>query len=475
MLMNGALARFVQAGVMIVWLICACSVTSGVRAQAPTLDRIDHVATQMEKVERGESSPWLFTACPIGYTPSVPFLLANENVIGQSRYDCVNMSLARQRVPHLERCAQWDYRGDHFGAANSCTEPVKIQFMLTRDQRVVEREVKPSEVFDTGLSRKDVESLGASPDQLLTELTRAEGELVEYLKAMPNDVRALILSARIGRLLKVGNPMGYAPGQPAPDFAARYAPLLANLDRALTLEPSNAQAHYWKGRLLGIVIPVIRQNTVYYAPVNLRGAIASLREALKLAPDDASYREALALYLIQDEQANEALTVMRPVAQGRHPLYRLLSDLQSFPLPDSAVFSPEESLGLAQVSADSGAIVNYPDLRARVYFLPISATDLERFFARRWPGFRLLLQEESELPSGGKTRTFAQHLTGNNGVYKPANSISEIPKDPKDGVALMVVENRNMPAQRRRKLPMGTRVPESFGATYTELIVFNFR
>lgn len=61
-------------------------------------------------------------------------------------------------VAHVEDCAVWGYRdNDHFGAINKCKDPMRIQFMLTNDQRVIEREVKPGEFFDTELTSNQVE------------------------------------------------------------------------------------------------------------------------------------------------------------------------------------------------------------------------------------------------------------------------------------------------------------------------------
>jgi hypothetical protein len=61
-------------------------------------------------------------------------------------------------VAHVEDCTVWGYRDDRFGAVNKCKDPMRIQFMLTNDQRVIEREVEPGAFFDTGLSSNQVES-----------------------------------------------------------------------------------------------------------------------------------------------------------------------------------------------------------------------------------------------------------------------------------------------------------------------------
>jgi len=330
---------------------------------------------------------------------------------------------------------------------------------LDRIERVV-AQVERAEKGESGQSR----------DRPLQELAQADGELVEYVKSNPDDVRGLILSARLGRIQSTLKPLSLVPGKPSPDVAASFAPLLAKLDRALALSPSSAEAHYWKGRLLGVRNPVIREGILHYAPINLQGAIASLREAVKLAPADVSFREVLALYLIENEQPDDALTVMQPTARGGHPLYNLLSDLKRFPLPDGAVFSPQDSLGIAQMRESSGAPVSYPSLRLRVYLLPMPATDVERFFASHWPGFRLLPQEERKLPSGGEMRSFAQYLAEKESVYRPATSSSELPASPKEGVMLSVIDFRNIPPEHRRR-----DIPSSFGATYSILTVLNFR
>jgi hypothetical protein len=73
---------------------------------------------------------------------------------------CPGAVLAEETVPHLENCTAWAYSDGRFGTADTCKEPVAIQFMLMTDQRIQQREVKPAEVFDTGLSRKEIESSG---------------------------------------------------------------------------------------------------------------------------------------------------------------------------------------------------------------------------------------------------------------------------------------------------------------------------
>jgi hypothetical protein len=65
---------------------------------------------------------------------------------------------AQALVAHVERCIAWDVREERLQAVNKCKRPAALMFMLFKDQRVVEAEIKPGAVFDTGVSREDAES-----------------------------------------------------------------------------------------------------------------------------------------------------------------------------------------------------------------------------------------------------------------------------------------------------------------------------
>jgi hypothetical protein len=67
---------------------------------------------------------------------------------------------AQKPIAHLEYCTRWgdiDAKGG-FGTSNTCPQPVVIRFMRAGDQRIVERTLKPGEVFDTGLTREQIHS-----------------------------------------------------------------------------------------------------------------------------------------------------------------------------------------------------------------------------------------------------------------------------------------------------------------------------
>ena len=57
--------------------------------------RFDRVVKPDERFDIGVSektinaSGWLFTACPAGYVPSVPFTVENQTQISKGQYECV--------------------------------------------------------------------------------------------------------------------------------------------------------------------------------------------------------------------------------------------------------------------------------------------------------------------------------------------------------------------------------------------------
>ena len=73
---------------------------------------------------------------------------------------CPTAVIAQETAPHLEKCTVWSFNNDRFVTINNCTEPVTIQFMLMSNQNVVYRDVKPGEVFDTGLSSEAFKNSG---------------------------------------------------------------------------------------------------------------------------------------------------------------------------------------------------------------------------------------------------------------------------------------------------------------------------
>ena len=244
---------------------------------------------------------------------------------------------------------------------------VEVKYEQTQSPSLnhITRLVEQVEAGEAG--RVDITNAQELPGQL----EAAADDLATLLQINPDNVEALILSARLGRIRAMLEPVAFGPGKETPPPAGKSRPLHAALDRALQLEPDNPDANYWKARLYGVRSPVIRDEKMYYEPEDINKAIDFSRRAVKLAPNNVLYREALALYLVASNQADEAMAVLRDIQDGKHPIYLLLSDLRAIPIPESAVLSAEDTENIAQMEMQRGLFVDYPNLRVRAYELPM--------------------------------------------------------------------------------------------------------
>ena len=306
--------------------------------------------------------------------------------------------------------------------------------------------VERLEAAEAGAVRLDL-----PPEQLTPQLDHAATQLGRHLDANPDDVRALILSARLGRLRDVRQPTVWSAGDPPPSlatFARGYAPHHAALDRALALQPDNAEAHYWKGRLYGLGFTW--QQTLYgmNEPPDsevLRfqaygdSAVRFGRRAADLAPTRDDYRDALAIYLVLSWEDNAAITLLQHVAGGRHPLYLLLSDWRALPLPAGAVLRRADSRAFGQMAGASLGVQDYAFLRVRVHVVALPKDSVEAFYRARWPGFRFheLENEDSDNPG---LRSYAQFVRWRDGRAVVARNTGEIPDQPTEGIAVGLIE-----------------------------------
>lgn len=301
--------------------------------------------------------------------------------------------------------------------------------------------------------------------QIMRDAAKAGTHLVAYLDSQPNDVRAVILSVRLARFQEVARPLVTQRGDTLPTFAslvAEFAPHHAALNRALNLEPSNAEVLFWKARLYGRGHDWMQMLYGVSDPPPAEAAQSRIyedsavhygRRAVALAPDRVPYREALAVYLILSGQEQEAATVLQPVAAGRHPMSLLLSDWQAIPVPTGAVPLREQAQGLARMWAMDGALQGFPFLRARMYVVVTSADSVQAFYRRHWPGFRLFLLE-SEENAGARMRSYSQHLTWRDGRVVPASAKDKVPDEPTGGMAVVLIEITNPPAEVRQNFPV---------------------
>ena len=315
---------------------------------------------------------------------------------------------------------------------------------------------------------------------ILQDVDKAATKLSAYLNRQPNDVRALILSVRLGRLRHVAQPLVIQGGDKVPTFAslaAEYAPDHAALSRALKLEPNNAEAHYWNGRLYGLShdwtgmlygVTTPPPEIAALARAYDDSAVRYGRRAVELAPDRIQYREALAIYLILTQQEQEAAAVLRDVAGGHHPMSMLLADWQTIPVPAGATSLPRESQGMARMEMADESMAEYPFLRIRMYVVTTAADSVQAFYRKRWPSFQLMPMQDQQM-GDARMRSYSQYLRWQGGQLVPAQDKTEIPDLPTEGIAIMLIEIVNPPAEVRKQF----RVP--LGSVFSSLSFVNLR
>lgn len=321
-----------------------------------------------------------------------------------------------------------------------------------------------------------VVAFGATP--LLPQIVGADQRVRAHADSHPDDARLAILAARLGRVKWVAEPVVFpAENRPSLDAHTKaFAPYQEYLRRVLALDPNNAQAHYWMGRLYGMSMSWKRllygfSETPDTAAVFFRtradSALHHARRAMELAPDHVPYREALALYLVMVDRPDEAAEVVRDVAGGRHPISVLISDWRMFPTPPGAVPDPQQTGLLA--SRQQGQ--DHAELRVRAYVLPTSAADAEAFYRARWPNLQLFDAKDKDLQAAG-ARVFMQFLRLKGTNLEPARTRKElerISEKPPDGFVLIVSEITNPDDNVRSRLPVAV------GDTFCVLSVINTR
>ena len=129
---------------------------------------------------------------------------------------------------------------------------------------------------------------GVSQEAIAKQLEDAEVAVSSYLNDHPNDAAALVVSARLAMGRQILRPTILTPGQEPQDLDAPVAPIHQKLDRALQLQPHNAEANYWKARLFGLQRPTIRDGRIYYPLSDLPKAILFSRRAVALASTNTS-------------------------------------------------------------------------------------------------------------------------------------------------------------------------------------------
>lgn len=220
--------------------------------------------------------------------------------------------------------------------------------------------------------------------RLREDLHRVDPVLTAHLREHPDDVEALFLQARLDRALVMLGPTVITAGKVQPDPLGPQRDPHAALDRILELQPGNAEAHYLKARLYGVIDPLTGK---------MKEPDKALQEAglaVQAEPEQVAYREALAIYLLGIGQESEAEQVFLKAGRADHPIVVLLEDRTRLPLPAGATPHPERAGKVAEYSRGIGAFgaLPFPGLRVTVYSLDMGLTEVEEFYRKRWPDIR---------------------------------------------------------------------------------------
>lgn len=310
-------------------------------------------------------------------------------------------------------------------------------------QKQAKQLLKRIESAGTGVNLAEVRDRDAE------ELAGLIDEVDDHLRRTVDDVPALILSARLHRVLLLLEPAVF--GNAAAGSSEHFDWSVAALDRAAAMAPDNADAHYWKARVLGLKGPVVRDGALSFESRNLEAAIRSARTAVELSPEEPAYREVLAMLLLEDGKEDEALEAIRPLRRGSHPIARLLQGWEDLPIPENAVELAHDAENLAEQQMSRGNFMDFPKLRVRFFMVPSNAADIQAFYNRQWPGFELFPSSTAAPGAPAEITVYRQYLKEKNGGLSPAKAGTKLPATPKNGIMLAVTEFHRVPPAARPK------------------------
>lgn len=279
---------------------------------------------------------------------------------------------------------------------NSATPPADAAVLDQVEQAAISAdawEAKGESAFSGGQSQ--------SPG-----LTKARQRLLDFLRVHPNDVRALILQARVARSLIVVTPVevrledsggGHVVSG---DTTKMRSDALAALDKVIALDPKNGDAYYWKARTLMLANGAAEQVGAAQ-PFDPAPAVAAARMAVDLAPANPTYREYLAIALFGIGQRDEARQHLARLP-GKHPILQLLDDLNAIPEPAGAVADDDAAYNLvSEVFSGHLDAFRFPGLRVRVQTLPYAPARAKAFYAGIWPKLRWVKTGDGGAASAG--------------------------------------------------------------------------
>ncbi len=297
----------------------------------------------------------------------------------------------------------------------------------------------------------------------------AEEQVEAYLADNSDDAAALVLKARVGRVVNMLRPtvIGSREGGGLEmDTVDHFAPLQAALDQAIALEPGLAEAYFWKARLYGIQRVQLEDGE----PV-LRAdwdrALEPARQAVALAPEEDRYRVVLGLSLAQQGDVAAALDALREVEHGKHVLFRILEDFEHIPIPESAHPWPRMAEASAEMFAGApGGLRAFAPQRVRAFVIPLSPEDLAAYYRDHWPDFRLL-------PEANDPDTFGQYLEPKGDGFVPSKTLNAVQgqRIPDKGIMFVINRRAALTDEQRSHYPPGFDPPGEF----CEVTLVNYR
>jgi hypothetical protein len=317
------------------------------------------------------------------------------------------------------------------------------------------------------IETRDAFRLEAS--ELAQNIEAARNDLEAYIAANATDVNAMVLSARLGYIDEIYVKSKQEANEQNVDPGEKFIVEHQRLDKALELRPDDARISYWKARLYGMNARVIDdQGNPKNRPIDLDKAIHFAQQAVLLDRQNVWYREALAIYYITANNRKAALELLDTALTEHKPVNILLKDIDAFPLPEGTVYPEEDSKLYGELQFRQKIITNFPQLRAQVFVVPLSAARLEKFFQQTWPGFRFFKQ-----PQAG---VYAQYLVFDSKGLRPTYNMAEartMAQKSQGGIILSVMDVTNPTAAERESTPEGHPLPASLGDSFSYVFYVN--
>ena len=308
------------------------------------------------------------------------------------------------------------------------------------------------------------------PDELAAKIAKLRGDLEAFMRKNQDNVDALVLSVRLEYVQEVFiNSRKDVKTSAAIGPQEKFLDLHQRLDMAIALHPEYAAAYYWKAALYGMSMTTTdASGDVTQRLIDLPKAIDYARLAVKLDPENQWYRHTLAIYIFTSGDPEAALEVVDSPDMENYPVTQLLKDMQAFPLPKGTIFLQEDTDKYIEVMARQKMIKDFPNLRVRVYFVPMSVEAMTRFYQARWPNFRFFTQERGDL--------FAQYMLPRGDELRPSAHIGEAKawaSQNMGSIVLSVQEVRNASEEQRRASPAGHRLPVNLWENFSYLFYVN--